>query len=969
MKKNCLFLAAVLLFILPAAFSQPKLVEKVTKTGDEIVIPYEKYVLPNGLTLIVHEDHSDPVVHVDVTYHVGSAREEIGKSGFAHFFEHMMFQGSDHVADEQHFKIVTEAGGTLNGSTNRDRTNYFETVPSNQLEKMLWLESDRMGFLLDAVTQQKFEVQRATVKNERGQNYDNRPYGLQQEYAAKNLYPYGHPYSWLTIGYIEELNKVNVNDLKNFFLRWYSPNNATLTIGGDVRTPEVVKLVEKYFGPIPKGPAVSPVQVPSVVLEKNRYVSYVDNYARMSQLRLVYPTVPEYHPDGPALSCLAQVLGGGGGFGGGGRGGGGGGGGGNRNSVFYQTLIKTQKALQASAFNQSSELAGEFSISVSPYPGHSLSEMEKLVDEAFTTFEKRGITDEDVEKFKSEMESRTINGLASVSGKVSTLAAFQTFAGNPNMIKKLLAMYSKLTKEDVMRVYNTYVKGKNHVVLSTLAKGQEDVIAAADNYIINTSGYKAPDDGYNGLKYVKAKDNFNRSKIPANGPNPVVKVPKYWRKDLPNGIKMIGTENTEIPVVTVSISIPGGHISEANDLSKAGLASFFARMMNEDTRNFTAEQFSEELQRLGSSVSVSSNTDDITFNVQTLKKNLDKTLSLLEERMLHPKFSEETFKRLQRQSLEGMKQLKSQPAMVATSVFAKLNYGTNNILGLPENGTEKTMANISFKDIEEYYTKYMTSLGTKVVIVGDIKQEQIVPKLAFLDKLPRKKVVLAKVNATPTIDKTKVYLVDVPKAAQSEFRVGYATGLKYDATGDFYKAYLSNFPLGGAFNSRLNLNLREDKGWTYGARSGFAGDDVSGEFSFSSGIKADATDSALAEVMKEIKNYVANGPTEEEVIFMKKSVGQRDALNYETGIQKSAFIGRILDYNLPADFVEQQTRILSAMTKQQMTSVAKKYLQLEKMNILLVGDKQKIFQGVKKLGYDIIELDTDGNVITGKGVL
>jgi zinc protease len=260
-------------------------------------------------------------------------------------------------------------------------------------------------------------------------------------------------------------------------------------------------------------------------------------------------------------------------------------------------------------------------------------------------------------------------------------------------------------------------------------------------------------------------------------------------------------------------------------------------------------------------------------------------------------------------------------------------------------------------------------LGTKVVIVGDIKQEQIVPKLAFLDKLPRKKVVLAKVNATPTIDKTKVYLVDVPKAAQSEFRVGYATGLKYDATGDFYKAYLSNFPLGGAFNSRLNLNLREDKGWTYGARSGFAGDKVSGEFSFSSGIKADATDSALAEVMKEIKNYVANGPTEEEVVFMKKSVGQRDALNYETGIQKSAFIGRILDYNLPADFVEQQTRILSAMTKQQMTSVAKKYLQPEKMNILLVGDKQKIFEGVKKLGYDIIELDTDGNVITGKGVL
>jgi zinc protease len=949
-----------LLFLSPVAFSQAKLVEKVTKKGSELVIPYEKYVLPNGLTVIVHEDHSDPVVHVDVTYHVGSAREEIGKSGFAHFFEHMMFQGSDNVGDEQHFKIVTEAGGTLNGSTNRDRTNYYETVPANQLEKALWLEADRMGFLLDAVTQKKFEVQRATVKNERGQNYDNRPYGLQSEYVSKNLYPYGHPYSWLTIGYLEDLNRSNVADLKNFFLRWYGPNNATLTVGGDVTSAQVLKLVEKYFGSIPRGPKVEPVKLEPVMLDKNRYVSYVDNYARASQLRIVYPTVPDYHPDAPALSLLAQVLGGGGGFGGGrGRGGGGGG---ARNSVFYQTMIKPQKALQASASNGTSELAGEFSISVTPFPETSLAEMEKLVEVAFAEFEKRGVTDEDVEKFKTGFEGRTINGLSSVSGKVSTLAAFQTFTGNPNMIKKLLDMYSKLTKEDVMRVYNQYIKGKNHLVLSTLAKGQEDLVAAPDNYTIDKSAYKAPDYGYAGLKYVKAKDNFDRKKLPGNGPNPVVKVPTFWRKDLPGGIKMIGTENKEIPVVTISISIPGGHLLAANDLSKAGVASFFARMMNEDTKNYTAEQFSEELQKLGSSVNVGSGTDAITFNVQTLKKNLDKTLALLEERMFHPKFSEEAFKRMHKQAMEGFKQEKSQPAAVATAVFAKLNYGANHIMAIPEGGTESTVPNIKLEDVQNYYNNNMTSMGAKVVIVGDITQAEILPKLSFLDKLPKKKITLPKVDPTPPVDKTKVYLVDIPKAAQSEFRVGYATGLKYDATGDYYKSYLMNFPLGGGFNSRINLNLREDKGWTYGARSGFSGDEYSGEFAFSSGIKADATDSALVEVMKEMKNYAASGPTDEEVDFMKNAVGQRDALAYETGVQKAAFIGRILDYNLPANFVEQQNKILKSMTKEQMKAMAQKQLHPEKMNILLVGDKKKILDGVKNLGYDIVELDVDGNL-------
>jgi zinc protease len=945
--KKMILLAAGVLFML-AGFSQARLVEKIVKKGNELVIPYEKYVLPNGLTLIVHEDHSDPVVHVDVTYHVGSAREEIGKSGFAHFFEHMMFQGSDHVADEQHFKIISDAGGDLNGSTNRDRTNYYETIPSNQLEKILWLEADRMGFLLDAVTQKKFENQRSTVKNERGQRLDNVPYGLSIEKRDQVLYPYGHPYSWQVIGYIEDLNRSNVEDLKNFFLRWYGPNNATLTVGGDVTPAQVVKLAEKYFGAIPRGPEVKPVVVDPVVIKENRYASVVDNYARAPRLYIAYPTVPNFHKDMPALDCFAEIFGQG------------------KTSVLYQTMVKTKLALVATANHSNSELAGEFSSIITPLQGKTLVDMEKLFRAALDSFEVRGITDEDLAKFKGNYESQTINGLQSVPGKVSQLAAYQTFTGNPNKVAEEIKEYNSVTKEDVMRVYNQYIKGKGAVIVSVVPRGSENLIVAADNYKIDSSGYKLPDYGYAGLKYVKAKDNFDRAKIPVAGAVPSVKVPVYWRKDLANGVKVIGTESTEVPSVTITITIPGGHLLQSNDLSKAGLASFFAAMMNEDTKNYTAEKIAMELQKLGSFVNISSGLNGITFTVNALKKNLDGVLAILNERMYNPKFGEDVFSRIKQQRLESFKLAKAQPAAVAEAVFAKVNYGSNNILGISQNGTEETVKNITLQDIQDYYNNYMTSKDAKVVVVGDIKEAEALQKLSFLSKLPNKKVVLPNPSATPPVDKTKVYLVDIPKGAQTEFRVGYTTNMKWDATGDYYKAYLANYSLGGDFNSRLNLNLREDKGWTYGASSGFSGNDVTGGFRFGSGIRADATDSALGEVINEIKNYYSNGITDEELSFMKNAIGQSEALRYETPGQKAQFIRRILDYNLKGNYTQEQHKLLMGITKNELNKSTKKYLDLEKMNILLVGDKAKYLDKIKRFGYEIVELDVDGKPVEKK---
>jgi zinc protease len=943
--KKLILTAAAICTAATLTFGQAKLVEKITKKGTELVIPYEKYVLPNGLTVILHEDHSDPVVHVDVTYHVGSAREQVGKSGFAHFFEHMMFEGSDNAHKGIHDKITIGNGGTNNGSTNNDRTNYYETEPKNVLEQALWLEADRMGFLLGQVTQDRFEVQRATVKNERGQNYDNRQYGLVGQYTNKNLYPYGHPYSWLTIGYIEDLNRSNVNDLKNFFMRWYSPNNATLTIGGDINPLTTMKMVEKYFGAIPRGPEVKPVVVEPVHLTGDRYISYTDNYARLPLLSITYPTVKNYDKDMVALDCLAEILGQG------------------KNSVLYQTMVKKQLALQASAFGDQAELAGVMTFRFVPVPGKTLADMENMYRAALDTFERRGVTDEDIAKFKGSIQSNFVNGLQSVSGKVSQLAEFQTFTGNPNKTAELLKMYTAVTRADVMRVYNTYIKNKSAVIVSVLTKTGNISPAKADNYTVDTTHYTAPNYGYDKLKYVKAKDNFNRATTPPLGPVPVVKTPVFWRKEVA-GAQIIGVPNTEIPLITFTLTMPGGHLSDARDMSKAGLASFFASMMNEDTKNYTAEKFAIELQKLGSRVSVGSSIDGITFSVQSLKSNFGKTMALLQERVFNPKFTQQAFDLNKKQRLESFKSQKAAPASIAPVVYDKINYGANNVLGISAGGTEKTVANITLPDVETYYSNYITSNGAKVVIVGDITEAEATAQLAFLNKLPNKKIELQNPAPALAVNKTKIYLVDVPKAAQTQFYVGYGTNLKYSPVGDSYLTYLTNYPLGGDFTSRLNTYLRETKGWTYGASSRFTNDKYAGEFTFSSGIRAPSTDSALVALIDGINNYNQTGPTEEEVTFLKKAIGQGNALRYETGTQKASFASRILNYNLQPNYLEQQAAILSAVTPAQLKSIANKYMPTDKMNILLVGDKARILPDLKKHGYEIVELNADGDPVT-----
>lgn len=918
----------------------PPMLEEVKKTGDEIVITYKKYKLPNGLTILIHEDHSDPICYVDVTYHVGSAREQQGRSGFAHFFEHMMFQGSKNVADEQHFKIITEAGGTLNGSTNTDRTNYFETVPSNQLEKMLWLEADRMGFLLDSVTQRKFEVQRATVKNERGQRYDNAPYGVVGEKIGEALYPQGHPYSWTTIGYIEDLDRVDVNDLKRFYMRWYGANNAVLTVAGDVNTLEVLILAQRYFGSIDKGPLVKAQIAAPVKLTQDRYISYEDN-VKFPMLNIAFPTAVLNTKDDAALDVLAQILAG------------------SQGSPFYKAFVESKKAVSASAYQYSRELAGQFQFVIRANPTSSLADIEKEIKTVLAEWEKKGPTDDDILKFKAQYQSSLYNRLSTVQGKGASLASYYTLTKNANFLKSEIQLYMSVTKADVMRVYNTYLKNKPAVILSCLPKGKSELKAHEDSWKMYNRKIESESAEYQNLTYKEAKDNFNRAIMPKGRPALAVPVPNFYTSKINNTIPVIGITENEIPKVNILITFKAGHRFEPKE--KSGLAHLLASMLGQSSTKTSADEIENKLDRLGASVNIYASDEDLSISIQTLKKNVNATLKIVEESLFEPKFDQTEFDLEKKKQLDGITQSQTNASALAEMAYKKIIYGPNDIMGYPSNGNAETVAAITLEDVKNYYNNLNSGM-VAVAVSGDATQDEVLTNLSFLSKFKAGVAPMPEVSALPKIDKTKIYFLDKKNAAQSEIRIGYIA-LPFEALGDFYKGTIMNFSFAGAFNSRTNYLLREIKGWTYGTRGGFSGTKYPGPYTISGGFKANTTDSTLVEMFKELKKYADGGITDEELSFTKNAMAQSDALKYESPMQKLFFIKRVLDYNLSKDYVAKQTEILNNISKEEINQLATKYLPYNNMVVIVVGDKATNFEKVKKLGYEVVEIDSNGKTI------
>ncbi len=941
MQKTAITVALVLLGLYHQAQVTPSKAGAPQKAAEtDISIPYEKFQLANGLTVLLHEDHSDPIVYVDVTYHVGSAREQQGRSGFAHFFEHMMFQGSKNVADEQHFKIITEAGGTLNGTTNTDRTNYFEVVPAVQLEKMLWLEADRMGFLLDSVTQRKFEVQRATVKNERGQRYDNAPYGLVGEKIGEALYPQGHPYSWTTIGYIDDLNRVDVNDLKRFYMRWYGPNNAVLTIAGDIEKERVKELVEKYFGSIQRGPEVKGQVVAPFKLGESRYVSYEDNI-KFPSVNYAWPTADIKQKDDAALDVLAMVLSG------------------SQGSPLYKAFIESGKAASANSFQYSRELAGQFQVTIRANPGTPLADMDKELKKVLEEWEKKGVSDDDLAKFKAQYKSNLYNVLGTVQGKGANLASNFTLMGDAGYIKNAMALRMGLTKADVMNVYIKYIKNKPAVILSCLPKGKGDLRVQADNWKMYERTIEQEGAEYKNLSFKEPVDAFNRSQIPnaldARPPH----IADFYRIKVGKEIPCIGIKDSEIPKVNILISFKTGHRYEPKE--KSGLAQLTASMLEKSSLKTKAEELENKLDRLGSSVNISSGEEELGIGIQALKENLAATLKIVEESLFEPKFDKDEFENEKKLQLDGIAQAQTNAGAMANAAFRKVLYGAEHVMSYPVSGTAETVGSITLKDVEDYYKK-LNAGNVSVTISGDMDAQQVTRELAFLSRLPAGKADELKEPEVPKIEKTKIYFVDKKNAAQSEIRIGYIA-VPYNATGAYFRCEVMNFSFAGAFNSRVNYLLREIKGWTYGVRGGFSGTHFAGPYTIAGGFKSNTTDSTLVEIFKELKKYGESGITADELKFTRSAMIQADALKYESPQQKLAFGKRMLDYDLQKNYVTWQADILNKIQKTEVDDVIRHFLPYNNMAIVIVGDKATNFEKVKKLGFDVQEMDVNGKII------
>ncbi|HZH91814.1 MAG TPA: pitrilysin family protein [Pyrinomonadaceae bacterium] len=979
--------------------------------GDGVLPPikFTEFRLANGLRVILHEDHSTPIVGVNLWYHVGSKNEVPGKTGFAHLFEHMMFQGSKNY-DDDYFKPIQEAGGSLNGSTNPDRTNYWEVVPSNFLELALFLEADRLGGLLDVLNEAKLANQREVVKNEKRQNYDNRPYGLVGAKINETLYPKTHPYHWLTIGSLEDLSAASLEDVKNFFRRYYTPNNAVLTIAGDFTPAEARRLVEKYFGRIPRGPEATPVPAQPATIGELKRINMEDRVA-LPRVYQVWAVPPQYTPDEAALDALATILAGG------------------KSSRLYKTLVyERQIAQDVSAFNNGAEIAGQFQVVATAKPGKTLAEIEGAINEELERIKQTPPAAEELERAYNAREASFIYSLQTVGGfggKNDQLNQYATFLNRPDYFNEDLARYRRVTAQDITRVANQYLTD-NRLIVNVTPRGRERSTGepvpespakavpsptpqtagtTGENTQTATAGVQssaprpagveervkaataatipagaappvaaAPAGGEPASNPATAQKRdpqqaASTALLPKPGPEPRLVLPKVERHRLSNGLEVRLVRHSELPVVNMNLVIKSGAASDPENLP--GAASLTADMLDEGTKTRSAIDISNALASIGARLSVSTGWDSTTADLLTLTRHLDRALDVYADVLLNPAFPEADFKRLRNSRLAALQQQRDNADAIAGVVYSSILYGNMHPYGRPLSGNEASLGALAEADVRRFYETHYRPNNAALIVAGDVTAATLLPKLerAFAAWKPGR-VPAANISAQPPArERAGIYLVDKPGAAQSVIQIGQVGVAR--SSPDYFPLVVLNSMLGGQFVSRINLNLRENKGYTYGARSSFDYRLGAGPFTASGGVFTNVTKESIGEFLKELRGIRGEIPvTASELEYAKQGILRGFPRGFETPDQIAGRLSSLALYNLPDDYFNTYNARVRAVTLADITRVANRYLTPERMAILVVGDRKAVEPGLRSLGIgdSITLLDAEGRpVVAGAG--
>ncbi len=880
-------------------------------------IPHETYRLDNGLTVVLVEDHSVPLVAVNVNYQVGSKNEKPGRTGFAHLFEHMMFQGSEHFNDD-FFKALQDIGGAVNGGTNTDRTRYWELVPAAYAERALWLEADRMGFLLEATTQDRLENQISVVQNERRQRYENAPYGTVYEKMQEVLYPPNHPYSWTTIGSMADLQAATLDDVKQFFRSYYTPNNASLVVAGDFDPAEMKKLVERHFGAIPPGPPVSKLGAWQPQLDSD-VVLEVQDRVQLPRIYIAVPTAPAFSADDAALDVFGRILGGG------------------KTSRLYKALVYEQQIAQdAVAFNSSSEIAGSFRMVLSPRPGHDLTELQAAADEVLAEALDKGITADELERTQTAITSEFVNQMQSIGGFYGVsdeMNRYVHYLGKPDMFRWDLQRYLDLTPESVTATAQRYLRRPrltaNVRPLARVAPSTSDEATTVD-----------------------------RSKMPGPGSEHALTIPERHHFTLENGLEVVLVEQHKLPTVAMQLVVRGG--SAADPAGLAGLASLTAALMQEGAGGRSAAELADAIEAAGADVSVNAGDDAVYASLKTLKPRLQESLRLFNDVVTHPDLPKAELERQRARRLVRFAQLEDVPEYLAQVALQRVLYG-DHPYGHLSFGSRTGIEAATLDDVKGYWQTWFVPSNATLVVVGDVTRPEL--EAAFGDTLASWKgghAPALDLATPPQHGPRTVYIVDKPGAAQSVIAAGQVGVAR--STPDHAALEVLSMALGGQFVSRLNLNLREDKGYTYGARCGFQYSSAPGIFSATTPVDSKVTAAAVNEVVREISDVVGTRPlTDEEVAYARGAIVNGYPRRFETPAQIARQLAEVELYGLPADSLEAFPVAVEGITPTAANQAAHRILEPSHLAVVVVGDAAAIRSDLEALDLGpVVVLDHEG---------